>query len=59
MFLLKFLYYIVALNPKEIAMIPPALIMLKFIGGQTLWERETGISHIRVLYCGHRHFPRI
>lgn len=33
---LKFLCYIVALNPKEIAMIPPALIMREFIGGQTL-----------------------
>ncbi len=34
--LLKFLSYIVALSPEEIAMIPPTSIMREFIGGQTL-----------------------
>ncbi len=34
--LLKFLEYIVALDPKEIAAIPPTSIMREFIGGQTL-----------------------
>lgn len=34
--LLKFLDYIVALSPDEIAAIPPTSIMREFIGGQTL-----------------------
>ena len=34
--LLKFLSYIVALQPSEIAAIPPTSIMREFIGGQTL-----------------------
>ncbi|MFA6859455.1 MAG: nucleoside kinase [Bacteroidales bacterium] len=34
--LLKFLDYIVALSPNEIAAIPPTSIMREFIGGQTL-----------------------
>lgn len=34
--LLKFLDYIVALSPDEIACIPPTSIMREFIGGQTL-----------------------
>lgn len=34
--LLKFLDYIVALSPDEIAAIPPMSIMREFIGGQTL-----------------------
>lgn len=34
--LLKFLDYIVALKPDEIAAIPPTSIMREFIGGQTL-----------------------
>lgn len=34
--LLKFLDYIVALQPSEIATIPPTSIMREFIGGQTL-----------------------
>ena len=34
--LLKFLDYIVALQPSEIACIPPTSIMREFIGGQTL-----------------------
>ena len=34
--LLKFLDYIVALTPEEIAAIPPTSIMREFIGGQTL-----------------------
>lgn len=34
--LLKFLDYIVALSPDEIAVIPPTSIMREFIGGQTL-----------------------
>ena len=34
--LLKFLGYIVALQPSEIAAIPPTSIMREFIGGQTL-----------------------
>jgi uridine kinase len=34
--LLKFLEYIVALQPAEIADIPPTSIMREFIGGQTL-----------------------
>lgn len=34
--LLKFLEYIVALTPEEIAAIPPTSIMREFIGGQTL-----------------------
>lgn len=34
--LLKFLEYIVALQPSEIAAIPPTSIMREFIGGQTL-----------------------
>lgn len=34
--LLKFLDYIVALQPAEIAAIPPTSIMREFIGGQTL-----------------------
>ena len=34
--LLKFLEYIVALSPDEIAAIPPTSIMREFIGGQTL-----------------------
>ena len=34
--LLKFLSYIVALSPEEIAAIPPTSIMREFIGGQTL-----------------------
>lgn len=34
--LLKFLDYIVALSPAEIATIPPTSIMREFIGGQTL-----------------------
>ena len=34
--LLKFLDYIVALSPAEIAAIPPTSIMREFIGGQTL-----------------------
>jgi uridine kinase len=34
--LLKFLDYIVALQPNEIAAIPPTSIMREFIGGQTL-----------------------
>jgi uridine kinase len=32
----KFLEYIVALQPSEIAAIPPTSIMREFIGGQTL-----------------------
>ena len=34
--LLKFLAYLVALSPSEIACIPPTSIMREFIGGQTL-----------------------
>lgn len=34
--LLKFLSYITAMSPEEIAMIPPTSIMREFIGGQTL-----------------------
>ena len=34
--LLKFLDYIVALQPSEIAAIPPTSILREFIGGQTL-----------------------
>ncbi len=34
--LLKFLSYVVALSPEEIACIPPTSIMREFIGGQTL-----------------------
>ena len=34
--LLKFLDYIVALTPEEIAAIPPTSILREFIGGQTL-----------------------
>ena len=34
--LLKFLEFIVALQPQEIAAIPPTSIMREFIGGQTL-----------------------
>ncbi|MBO6221588.1 MAG: nucleoside kinase, partial [Bacteroidales bacterium] len=34
--LLKFLDYIVALQPSEIATIPPTSIMREFIGGRTL-----------------------
>ena len=34
--LLKFLEYIVPLQPSEIAAIPPTSIMREFIGGQTL-----------------------
>ena len=34
--LLKFLAYIVALTPEEIAAIPPTSILREFIGGQTL-----------------------
>jgi uridine kinase len=34
--LLKFLDYIIALSPNEIAAIPPTSIMREFIGGQTL-----------------------
>ncbi len=34
--LLKFLDYIVALSPEEIAAIPPTSLMREFIGGQTL-----------------------
>lgn len=34
--LLKFLGYIVALSPEEIAAIPPTSILREFIGGQTL-----------------------
>ena len=34
--LLKFLDYIVALQPAEIDCIPPTSIMREFIGGQTL-----------------------
>jgi len=34
--LLDFLEYIVALQPSEIAAIPPTSIMREFIGGQTL-----------------------
>ena len=34
--LLKFLYYIIALSPDEIAAIPSTSIMREFIGGQTL-----------------------
>ena len=34
--LLKFLEYIVALSPEEIAAIPPTSIMREFVGGQTL-----------------------
>ncbi len=34
--LLKFLDYIVALQPGEISAIPPTSIMREFIGGQTL-----------------------
>ena len=34
--LLKFLDYVVALQPSEIAAIPPTSIMREFIGGQTL-----------------------
>ena len=34
--LLKFLDYVVALQPSEIACIPPTSIMREFIGGQTL-----------------------
>lgn len=37
--LLKFLDYIVALSPDEIAAIPPTSLMREFIGGQTL-KRE-------------------
>jgi len=37
--LLKFLGYIVALQPSEIAAIPPTSIMREFIGGQTLSHR--------------------
>ena len=34
--LLKFLEYVVALSPDEIAAIPPTSIMREFIGGQSL-----------------------
>lgn len=34
--LLKFLEYIVALSPEEIAAIPPTSILREFVGGQTL-----------------------
>ena len=34
--LLKFLEYVVALQPEEITAIPPTSIMREFIGGQTL-----------------------
>jgi uridine kinase len=34
--LLKFLDYIVALTPEEIAAVPPTSILREFIGGQTL-----------------------
>ncbi len=34
--LLKFLEYIIALSPEEIACIPPTSILREFIGGQTL-----------------------
>lgn len=34
--LLKFLNYVIALQPSEIAAIPPTSIMREFIGGQTL-----------------------
>ncbi len=34
--LLKFLDYIIALSPEEIAAIPPTSLMREFIGGQTL-----------------------
>lgn len=34
--LLKFLEYIIALSPEEIATIPPTSILREFIGGQTL-----------------------
>ena len=34
--LLKFLDYVVALQPSEIAAIPPTSILREFIGGQTL-----------------------
>jgi uridine kinase len=34
--LLRFLDYIVALQPSEISAIPPTSIMREFIGGQTL-----------------------
>ena len=34
--LLKFLDYIIALQPSEIEAIPPTSIMREFIGGQTL-----------------------
>lgn len=34
--LLKFLEYIIALSPDEIALIPPTSIMREFIGGQSL-----------------------
>lgn len=36
--LLKFLGYIVALSPEEIAAIPPTSIMREFIGGQSLTD---------------------
>lgn len=36
--LLKFLGYIVALSPEEIATIPPTSIMREFIGGQSLTD---------------------
>jgi uridine kinase len=34
--LIKFLDYIVALTPEEIAAVPPTSILREFIGGQTL-----------------------
>ena len=34
--LLKFLEYVVPLNPDEISAIPPTSILREFIGGQTL-----------------------
>ena len=34
--LLKFLDFMVALTPEEIAAIPPTSILREFIGGQTL-----------------------
>jgi uridine kinase len=34
--LLKFLYYVVPLQPSEIDAIPPTSILREFIGGQTL-----------------------
>jgi uridine kinase len=39
--LLKFLDYIVALTPGEIAAIPPTSILREFIGGQTLKDGKS------------------